>query len=76
MPEEFEERKWAFPAFGIPKKNKTVRFVVDFRCINQNLVFRKFPLWTTEEILTSVKGFLYLTSIDLNMEYPLDPTKQ
>jgi hypothetical protein len=47
--------------------------VVDFRCTNQNLVHHKFPLWMTEEILTSIKDFLYATSIDLNMGYPLIP---
>jgi hypothetical protein len=29
-PEEFEEREWACPAFGIPKKNGTIRLIVDF----------------------------------------------
>jgi hypothetical protein len=72
-PEQFEERKWAFPAFGIPKKNGTVRFVIDFHRINVNLIRRKFPLWTTEEILMSIFGFLYATSIDLNMGYPSIP---
>ncbi len=72
-PKEFEEREWSFPAFGIPKKNGTIRFVIDFRQINANLVRREFSLWTTEEILTSVKGFLYATSIDLNMGYPSIP---
>jgi hypothetical protein len=72
-PEEFEKREWAFPAFGVPKKNNTIRFVIDFRRINANLIRREFPLWTTEEILTSIKGFLYATSIDLNMGYPSIP---
>ncbi len=72
-PEEFEKREWAFPAFGILKKNDTIRFGINFHQINANLLRRKFPLWTTEEILTSIKGFLYATSIDLNMGYPLIP---
>ncbi len=72
-PEEFEKREQAFPAFGVPKKNDTIRFVIDFRQINANLLRREFPLWTTEEILTSIKGFLYATSIDLNMGYLLIP---
>jgi hypothetical protein len=72
-PEEFEKREWAFPAFGVSKKNDTIRFVIDFRRINANLLRREFPLWTTEEILTSIKGFLYATSIDLNMGYPSIP---
>ena len=72
-PEEFEEREWAFPAFGIPKKNGTIRFVIDLCRINANLICREFPLWTTEEILTSIKGFLCATSIDLNLGYPSIP---
>ena len=28
-PEQFKKCKWAFPAFGIPKKNGTVQFVID-----------------------------------------------
>ncbi len=72
-PEEFKKCEWAFLAFGVPKKNNTIRFVIDFRRINANLVCHKFPLWTTEEILTSIKGFLYATSIDLNMGYPSIP---
>jgi hypothetical protein len=59
--------------FRTPKKNGTVRFVVDFHCINQNFVRREFPLWTIEEILTLVKDFLYSMSIDLNMGYPSIP---
>ena len=53
-PDKFERRKWAFPAFGIPKKNGTIRFVIDFCRINANLVRREYPLWITEEILIRV----------------------
>ncbi len=28
--EEIEDRKWASPAFGIPKKNRTIRLVINF----------------------------------------------
>jgi hypothetical protein len=72
-PDEFEKCEWAFPGFGTPKKNGTVRFVIDFRRIYSALVRREYPLWATEEILTSIKGFLYATSIDLNMGYPSIP---
>ena len=68
-PEESEEREWAFLAFGL-KKNGNVQFVIDFRCINQNLICQEHPLWTTEDILTSSKGFIYVTSLNLNMGYP------
>jgi hypothetical protein len=68
-----KNREWTFPGFGVPKSNGTIHFVIDFRRINANLVCREFPLWTTEEILTSIKGFTYATSIDLNMGYPSIP---
>jgi hypothetical protein len=45
----------------------------DLHCINSNLAQKEYPLSMTEEILTSVKGFLYATSLDLNMGYPLIP---
>jgi hypothetical protein len=73
-PEEFEEQEWACPAFGIPKKNRTIRLIVDFRQVNANLIRRKYPLLTTEEILTLIGGFLFATSLDLNsMGYPSIP---
>ena len=72
-PEEFEDRKWAFPGFGVPKSNGMICFVINFCGINANLIRREFPLWTTEEILTSIKGFTYATSSDLNMGYPSIP---
>ena len=62
MPDEFEAREWAFPAFGIPKKNGSIRLVIDFHRLNTELVRREYPLSTTEEILTSIRGFLYFKS--------------
>ncbi len=55
-PKEFEAREWAFPTFRIPKKNGTIRVVINFRRLNTELVRREYPLWTTEEILTSVRS--------------------
>ena len=40
--EEFEEREWACPAFGIPKKNRTIQLIIDLRQINSNLIWRKY----------------------------------
>ena len=71
IPKEFKECEWAFPAFEIPQKNGTIRFIIDFHQINMNLIRHKFTLWITEEILTSIKGILYAMSIDINIGYPL-----
>lgn len=68
-PEEFEVREWVFPAFGIPKKNGSICLVIGFCRLNANLVRREYSLLTMEEILTSVRGFSYATSLDLNIGY-------
>ncbi len=66
--DKFEAREWAFPAFGVPKKN-----FIDFRRLNTELVRREYPLSTTEEILTSVRRFLYASSLDLGyLSIPLN----
>jgi hypothetical protein len=57
------------PSFIIPKKNGTVRVVSDFRVLNSNLQRVSFPIPTIQVILTSLNGFTYATSIDLNMGY-------
>ena len=71
-PEEYK-CEWASPAFGILKKNGTIRLIVDFRQVNKCLIQQEFPLSMTEEILKSIKGFMYASSLDLNMGYPSIP---
>jgi Retroviral aspartyl protease len=57
------------PSFIIPKKNGTVRVVSDFRVLNSKLQRVTFPIPRIQDILTSLNGFTYATSIDLNMGY-------
>ena len=57
------------PSFIIPKKNGTVRVVSDFRVLNSKLQRVSFPIPKIQDILTSLNGFKYATSIDLNMGY-------
>jgi hypothetical protein len=57
------------PLFIIPKKNGTVRVVSDFRVLNSKLQRIAFPIPRIQDILTSLNGFTYATSIDLNMDY-------
>ncbi len=61
--------KWAAPTFVIPKKNKTVRLITDFRGLNKSLKRSPYPM---PKILDTFKGlnkFKYATTIDLNMGY-------
>ena len=46
---------------------------MDFREVNRWLIRREFPLSTKEEILTSIGGFTFASSLDLNMGYPSIP---
>ena len=64
-----DDSEWASPTFIIPKPNKTVRFVTDFREVNKRLVRKPFPLPKITTILQEVEGFRYATSLDLNMGY-------
>jgi Reverse transcriptase (RNA-dependent DNA polymerase) len=57
------------PSFIIPKNNGTVRVVSDFRVLNSKLQRVAFPIPRIQDILTSLNGFRYATSIDLNMGY-------
>jgi len=63
-PLEYEDREWASPSFGIPKKNGSIRLIMDFCEVNRWLIRQEFPLSTTEEILTSIGG-LHLLQVSI-----------
>ena len=67
--EEIEDREWACPAFGVAKSNGSIRLVMDFRKLNDQLERKQTPLSTIEEMITSINGFLYASVLDLNMGY-------
>jgi hypothetical protein len=68
--------EWASPSFIIPKKDKTVLFLNDFRVVNKRLVRKPFPIPKISMVLQEIEGFSYATALDLNMGYytiRLDP---
>jgi hypothetical protein len=68
--------EWAAPSFIQPKKNGTVRFLMDFRRLNERLVRKPFPKPKISTVLQELEGFMYATALDLNMGYytiRLDP---
>ena len=74
-----EDSEYASPCFIIPKKNKTVRFLTDFREVNKRLVRHPWPIPKIQTILQELEGFRWATSLDLNMGYytiRLDPDSQ
>jgi transposase InsO family protein len=61
--------EWAAPTFIIPKKDGTVRFISDFRQLNQRIKRKPYPLPKIQDLLLKLEGFTYGTSLDLNMGY-------
>ncbi len=37
-PEEYKNHKWASPSFGIPKKNGSIRLIINYRNVNKWLI--------------------------------------
>jgi hypothetical protein len=61
--------EWALPSFIIPKKDKTVCFLSDFREVNRRLVRKPFPIPKISTVFQEVERFSYATALDLNMGY-------
>ena len=73
--------QWAAPTFIVPKKlnpGETVlraRVVTDFRKLNESLVRAPYPVPKIRELLQTLEGFKYGSSLDLTQGYyqmPLD----
>ena len=62
-----EGSEWGTPCFLIPKKNGTVRFLTDFRKLNRIIKRKIYPLPNISDILQSLQGMKYATTLDLNM---------
>ena len=59
--------EWACPTFGIPKKDKTIRVVLDFRGINKLIKRKPYPVLLIQDIMPVIGKFQYATAIDLVM---------
>jgi hypothetical protein len=71
--------EWAAPTFIIPKKDGRVRFISDFRKLNEWLKRAPYPIPKIQDLLHKLEGLMYATYIDLNMGYyhiKLDPDAQ
>jgi len=72
-----EDSGYGSPAFIIPKADKTVRFVTDFRKVNATVNRKPYPIPRINDTLQSMEGFQWATTLDLSMGYwtiELDPT--
>jgi hypothetical protein len=60
---------WAASTFIIPKNDGRVRFISDFRKLNMWLRRAPYPIPKIQDMLHKLEGFMYATSLDLNMGY-------
>ena len=60
---------WAAPTFIVPKKDKSVRIVSDFRRLNMQIKRTPYPLPHINDMLLKVSNFTYATALDLTMGY-------
>jgi hypothetical protein len=51
--------EWASPSFIIPKKNRTVRFLGNFREVNKRLIRKPFPIPKISTVLQQLEGFTF-----------------
>ena len=57
--------EWGFPSFIIPKKDTRVRWVSDFRKLNEMIVCKPFPMPKISDILMERQEYSHFTKIDL-----------
>ena len=56
--------------FIIPKKEGTVRFLSNYRCLNQTIVCKPYTIPRIGDTMQQLEGgFQYATALDLNMGY-------
>jgi len=78
----FYAKPFSIPkAFIIPKKNKTVRVITDFRGLNKCLKHNPFPMPKIPDIFRGMEKFRYATTIDRGafintIRYPWESRRQ
>jgi hypothetical protein len=65
----YSDSECAAPTFIIPKKNGTVRFISEFRRLNEELKRKLYPIPKITKMLQELEKFVYATSLELNMGY-------
>lgn len=64
-----KDSPWAAPAFIIPKKDGTVRFLTDFRELNRCLQRHYYPLPRIQDLMRELPRPAYVSALDLVMGY-------
>jgi hypothetical protein len=66
---KIEDRDWVSPCFRVPKKDSSIRLVMDFRNLNSILKRKEYPLPSIDKMFQNIQGFVFASTIDLNMGY-------
>jgi transposase InsO family protein len=61
--------EWACPMFTISKPDGSLRSLADLRELNKVIKRKPYPLPKITDMLQKLEGFMYATSLDLNMGY-------
>ena len=61
--------EWACPMFTISKPDGSLRSLADLREINKVIKRKPYPLPKITDMLQKLEGFMFATSLDLNMGY-------
>jgi len=61
--------QWPCPMFTIAKPDGSLRSLADLREVNKVIKRKPFPLPKIQDMLQKLDGFLYATSLDLNIGY-------
>ena len=64
-----QQSQYGTPIFIIPKKEFTVRFIKDYRRLNQKLVRNPYSLPSLVNTMHKLERFQYVTALDINMGY-------
>ena len=62
-----QQYQYGTPVFIISNKEGPVRFIMDYRRINQKLGIKTYLLSIIGKTIQKLEGFQYATSLDINM---------
>ena len=66
---QINRSEWASPSFTIKKPDKSLRSLANFIELNKRIKRKPYPLPKINDMLQKLEGFMWATSLDLNMGY-------
>ncbi len=69
VPRKINRSDWGYPTFTIQKKDGTLRSITDLQELNKRIKRKPFSIPKIQDMLQKLEGFMYASSLDLNMGY-------